>query len=132
MTDFLDPISLITSGAIVVFLTQQAKRVIPTNWLPLVALFFGIVIQLVNDLALAVDPPSSASVWTSIVVGAGVGMAAAGTYDLVGRAASEVPPANILVTEDYIPSGDESYMPADLPEVHQPEDDPRHPQRAVK
>lgn len=119
MTDFLDPISLITSGAIVVFLTQQAKKIIPTKWLPLVALFFGIAIQLVNDLALAVDPPSYASVWTSIVVGAGVGMAAAGTYDLVGRAASEVPPANILVTEDYIPSGDEAYMPADLPEVHQ-------------
>ena len=132
MTDFLDPTALITSGAIVIFLTQQAKRWIRSDFLPLVALAFGVAIQLVNDLALAVDPPSSASVWTSIVVGAGVGMAAAGTYDLVGRAASEVPPANILVTEDYIPSGDESYMPADLPEVHQPDDDPRQPQRAVK
>ena len=132
MTDFLDPISLITSGAIVVFLTQQAKRWIPSDFLPLVALTFGVVIQLVNDLALAVDPPSSASVWTSIVVGAGVGMAAAGTYDLVGRAASEVPPANILVTEDYIPSGDEAYMPADLPEVHQPDTDPLQPRRAAE
>ena len=132
MTDFLDPISLITSGAIVVFLTQQAKRWIRSDFLPLVALTFGVVIQLVNDLALALDPPSSASVWTSIVVGAGVGMAAAGTYDLVGRAASEVPPANILVTEDYIPSGDEAYMPADLPEVHQPDTDPLQPQRAAK
>ena len=113
MTDFLDPISLITSGAIVVFLTQQAKRWIPTDFLPLVALTFGVVIQLVNDLALAVDPASAASVWTSIVVGAGVGMAAAGTYDLVGRAASEVPPAQIVV-EDWMPA--EGYQPADMPE----------------
>ena len=119
----LDPTTLIASGAIVVFLTQQAKRWIPSDFLPLVALLFGVVIQMVNDLALAVDPPSYASVWTSIVVGAGVGMAAAGTYDLVGRAASEVPPANILVTEDYIPSGDEAYMPADLPEVQEPKRD---------
>ena len=132
MTDFLAPISLITSGAIVVFLTQQAKRWIRSDFLPLVALLFGIAIQLVNDLALAVDPPSAATVWTSIVVGAGVGMAAAGTYDLVGRAASEGPPANIMVTEDYIPSGDEAYMPADLPEVHQPDVDPLQPQRAAK
>lgn len=127
----LDPTALITSGAIVIFLTQQAKRWVPTDFLPLVALGLGIVIQLVNDLALG-DAASPASVWLSVVVGAGVGMAAAGTYDLVGRAASEVPPANIMVTEDYIPSGDEVYMPADLPEVHQPDDDPRQPQRAVK
>ena len=132
MTDFLDPISLITSGAIVVFLTQQAKRWIPNDFLPLVALAFGVVIQLVNDLALATGPVTSASVWTSIVVGAGVGMAAAGTYDLVGRAASEVPPANIMVTEDYIPSGDEAYMPADMPEVHQPDTDPLQPRRGAE
>ena len=130
MTDFLDPISLITSGAIVVFLTQQAKRWIPSDFLPLVALVFGVVIQLVNDLALAVDPPSYASVWTSIVVGAGVGMAAAGTYDLVGRAAAEVPPAQIFVDETYVPS-DEGLLPADLPEVlHQP--DAADPRRAAE
>ena len=41
MTDFLDPISLITSGAIVVFLVQQARRWIPTDLLPLVALAVG-------------------------------------------------------------------------------------------
>ena len=129
MTDFLDPISLITSGAIVVFLTQQAKRWIPSDFLPLVALTFGVVIQLVNDLALAVDPPSSASVWTSIVVGAGVGMAAAGTYDLVGRAAAEVPPAQIFVDETYVPS-DDALLPADLPEVYQP--DAADPRRAAE
>ena len=113
MTDFLDPISLITSGAIVVFLVQQARRWIPTDLLPLVALAVGIVIQLINDLALAVDPPSYASAWTSIVVGAGVGMAAAGVYDLAGRTAPEVPPAQIVV-EDWMPA--EGYQPADMPE----------------
>ena len=117
MFDFIDPQTLIASGAIVIFLTEQAKRVVPTQWLPLVALFFGIVIQLVNDLALATEAASSGSVWLSIVTGAGVGMVASGAYDLASRTKSEVPPANILVTEDYVPSGDEAYMPADLPEM---------------
>lgn len=115
MFEFIDPQTLIASGAIVIFLTEQSKKVVPAKWLPLVALFFGIVIQLVNDLALATEVASSGSVWLSIVTGAGVGMVASGAYDLASRTKSEVPPANILVTEDYVPSGDESYMPADLP-----------------
>lgn len=113
----LDPTALIASGAIVIFLTQQAKRWIMPDFLPLVALAFGIIIQLVNDLALTADPITAATVWTSIVVGAGVGMAAAGAYDLAGRTAGTPPPAQIIVDETYIPSGDEAYMPADLPEV---------------
>lgn len=116
----LDPSALITSGAIVIFLTQQAKRWVGSDFLPLIALVFGIIIQLVNDLALTADPITSATVWTSIVVGAGVGMAAAGAYDLAGRTAGTPPPAQIIVDETYIPSGDEAYMPADLPE-----DEPR-------
>ena len=48
----LDPTALIASGAIVIFLTQQAKRWVMPDFLPLVALAFGIIIQLVNDLAL--------------------------------------------------------------------------------
>ena len=113
----LDPSALIASGAIVIFLTQQAKRWIMPDFLPLVALAFGIIIQLVNDLALTADPITAATVWTSIVIGAGVGMAAAGAYDLAGRTAGTPPPAQIIVDETYIPSGDEAYMPADLPEV---------------
>lgn len=113
----LDPTALIASGAIVIFLTQQAKRWIMPDFLPLVALAFGIIIQLVNDLALTADPITAATVWTSIVIGAGVGMAAAGAYDLAGRTAGTPPPAQIIVDETYIPSGDEAYMPADLPEV---------------
>ena len=113
----LDPTALIASGAIVIFLTQQAKRWVMPDFLPLVALAFGIVIQLVNDLALTADPITAATVWTSIVIGAGVGMAAAGAYDLAGRTAATPPPAQIIVDETYIPSGDEAYMPADLPEV---------------
>ena len=89
----LDPAALIASGAIVIFLTQQAKRWIMPDFLPLVALAFG------------------------IIIGAGVGMAAAGAYDLAGRTAATPPPAQIIVDETYIPSGDEAYMPADLPEV---------------
>ena len=113
----LDPTALIASGAIVIFLTQQAKRWVMPDFLPLVALAFGIIIQLVNDLALTADPITAATVWTSIVIGAGVGMAAAGAYDLAGRTAGTPPPAQIIVDETYIPSGDEAYMPADLPEV---------------
>lgn len=113
----LDPTALIASGAIVIFLTQQAKRWIMPDFLPLVALAFGIIIQLVNDLALTADPITAATVWTSIVIGAGVGMAAAGAYDLAGRTAGTPPPAQIVVDETYIPSGDEAYMPADLPEA---------------
>ena len=113
----LDPTALIASGAIVIFLTQQAKRWVRPDFLPLIALAFGIIIQLVNDLALTADPITAATVWTSVIVGAGVGMTAAGAYDLAGRTAGTPPPAQIIVDETYVPSGDEAYMPADLPSV---------------
>ena len=115
----LDPTTIITSGAIVIFLTQQIKILLPDSanrYIPLVALTVGIVIQLINDLALS-GASDSASIWTSIVTGAAVGMAAAGAYDLVGHTRSETPPAQIYVDETYIPAGEETYMPADLPEV---------------
>ena len=115
----LDLTTIITSGAIVIFLTQQIKILLPDSanrYIPLVALTVGIVIQLINDLALS-GASDSASIWTSIVTGAAVGMAAAGAYDLVGHTRSETPPAQIYVDETYIPAGEETYMPADLPEV---------------
>lgn len=96
----LDPVALITSGAIVIFLVQQAKRWVPTDFLPLVALVLGVVVQLVNDLALG-GPATSASIWTSVVVGAGIGMAAAGTYDLAGRAGATIPPATITLDDTW-------------------------------
>lgn len=97
----LDSTTLIASGAIVIFLTQQAKRWVPSDFLPLLALVLGVVVQLVNDLALATGPASSASVWTSAVVGAGVGMAAAGVYDLAGRTKTEIPPATIQLDDTW-------------------------------
>ena len=115
----LDLTTIITSGAIVIFLTQQIKILLPDSanrYIPLVALTVGIVIQLINDLALS-GASDSASIWTSIVTGAAVGMAAAGAYDLAGHTRGETPPAQIYVDETYIPAGEETYMPADLPEV---------------
>ena len=47
----LDPTTLITSGAIVIFLVQQLRRWLPTDFLPLAALVIGIGVQVVNDLA---------------------------------------------------------------------------------
>lgn len=105
----LDPTALIASGAIVIFLTQQAKRWIPSDFLPLVAFALGIAVQLINDLALTTDGSSPATVWVSIVVGAGVGMAAAGVYDLAGRTKTDIPPATINV--------DDSWLPAETPPI---------------
>lgn len=87
----IDPATLIASGAIVVFLTQQAKRWVPTDFLPLVALLLGIAIQVTNDVALATEAVNTASVWLSIVTGAGVGMAAAGAYDLATAGTAQAP-----------------------------------------
>lgn len=102
----LDPTSLIASGAIVIFLVQQAKRWVRTDFLPIIALVIGIIIQVINDVALG-GGLDGASIWTSIVVGAGVGMAAAGTYDLVGRAASNIPAAEIVLPDEAIMPDDE-------------------------
>ena len=102
----LDPTSLIASGAIVIFLVQQAKRWVRTDFLPILALVIGVVIQVINDVALG-GGLDGASIWTSIVVGAGVGMAAAGSYDLVGRAASNIPAAEIVLPDEAIMPDDE-------------------------
>lgn len=96
----LDFTSLITSGAIVIFLTQQAKRWIPSGFLPLIALLTGIVIQVINDVVLATEPITAALVWIAIVTGAGIGMTAAGVYDLAGRAGTKIPPATISIPWD--------------------------------
>jgi hypothetical protein len=95
----LDVTTLIASGAIVIFLVQQAKRWVPNDFLPIIALVIGVLVQVVNDVALG-GGSDSASIWTSIVVGAGVGMAAAGTYDLAGRASSTIPPAEIVLADE--------------------------------
>ena len=101
MFETIDPLTLITSGAIVVFLVQQAKRWVPSDFLPLAALALGVALQLVNDIALSTEPVTAASVWLTIVTGAGVGMAAGGTYDLAGRvAASESTPRRALPADD--------------------------------
>lgn len=96
----LDPVALVASGAIVIFLVQQAKRWIPTSFLPLLAMVLGIAVQLVNDLMLGVAT-GPASTWTSVVIGAGIGMAAAGTYDLAGRAGATIPPATITLDDTW-------------------------------
>ena len=110
----LDPTALIASGAIVIFLVQQAKRWVPTDFLPLVALALGVVVQVVNDLALG-GAADGASVWTSVVVGAGVGMAAAGAYDLAGRASTSIPPATITVDDSWLVDVDDPDATEDDP-----------------
>lgn len=115
----LDPTALITSGAIVIFLVQQAKRWVPTDFLPLVALALGVVVQVVNDLALG-GAADGATVWTSVVVGAGVGMAAAGAYDLAGRASTSIPPATITVDDSWLVDADDP----DLPDETLADDEP--------
>lgn len=102
MEQLLDPIALITTGAIVIFLTQQAKRWVATDFLPLIAVVIGVAIQLVNDWALAAEPLAKGDWWTTIVVGAGVGMAAAGVYDLAGRTSTEIPPAELNVDDSWL------------------------------
>ena len=79
-----DPTALIASGAIVIFLVQQLKRWIPVDFLPLTAVGVGIAVQVLNDLLLGAAQ-NGASLWASIVTGAAVGMASAGSYDLAGR-----------------------------------------------
>lgn len=98
----LDPTALIASGIIVVFLTQQARRWIASDFLPLVAVAIGIIVQLLNDLALASDPVTAATIWLTVVKGAGVGMVAGGAYDLAGRAGSDIPPAQITVDDTWL------------------------------
>ena len=102
----LDPTTLITSGAIVIFLVQQLRRWLPTDFLPLAALVIGIAVQVVNDLALG-GRADGATIWTSIVVGAGIGMAAAGAYDLAGRASTTIPPATITVDDTWLVDPDD-------------------------
>ena len=102
----LDPTTLITSGAIVIFLVQQLRRWLPTDFLPLAALVIGIGVQVVNDLALG-GRADGATIWTSIVVGAGIGMAAAGAYDLAGRASTTIPPATITVDDTWLVDPDD-------------------------
>ena len=102
----LDPTTLITSGAIVIFLVQQLRRWLPTDFLPLAALVIGIAVQVVNDLALG-GGADGATIWTSIVVGAGIGMAAAGAYDLAGRASTTIPPATITVDDTWLVDPDD-------------------------
>ncbi|WP_404465263.1 hypothetical protein LG274_02745 [Micrococcus antarcticus] len=87
----MDATSLITSGAIVVFLVQQAKRWMPGAWLPLLAVVLGVLVQIADHLATG-GAATTAALWTAGVTGAGVGMAAAGAYDLAvaGRAPAEV------------------------------------------
>lgn len=84
-----NPADLIAGGLIVIFLTQQAKRWIPADYIPLIAVGFGIIIQLINDWALAVEPMARGDWWMTIVTGIGVGMVAGGTYDIAGRLAKE-------------------------------------------
>ena len=100
----LDPTTLIATGAIVIFLTQQAKRWVAVDFLPLVAVVLGIGIQLANDLALAADPVTSGSIWLTIVTGAGVGMVAGGAYDLAGRTKTDIPPATLDVPDNWLPA----------------------------
>lgn len=72
---------LLASGAIVVFLVQQLKRVVPSGWLPLCSLLIGVLVQVV-DAAVTGAAATPEGVWTAVLVGAGVGMAASGAYDL--------------------------------------------------
>ena len=110
----LDPTTLITSGAIVIFLVQQLRRWLPTDFLPLAALVIGIGVQVVNDLALG-GRADGATIWTSIVVGAGIGMAAAGAYDLAGRASTTIPPATITVDDTWLVDADDPDATEDDP-----------------
>ena len=110
----LDPTTLITSGAIVIFLVQQLRRWLPTDFLPLAALVIGIGVQVVNDLALG-GRADGATIWTSIVVGAGIGMAAAGAYDLAGRASTTIPPATITVDDTWLVDPDDPDATEDDP-----------------
>ena len=48
----LDPTTLITSGTIVIFLVQQLRRWLPTDFLPLAALVIGIGVDLEHFRAL--------------------------------------------------------------------------------
>ena len=82
---------LLASGAIVVFLVQQLKRVVPSGWLPLCSLLIGVLVQVV-DAAVTGAAATPEGVWMAVLVGAGVGMAASGAYDLSrGPAAAAVP-----------------------------------------
>ena len=119
----LDPTTLITSGAIVIFLVQQLKRWLPTDFLPLAALVIGIAVQVVNDLALG-GRADGATIWTSIVVGAGIGMAAAGAYDLAGRASTTIPPATITVDDTWLVDPDDPDATEDDP--HFASEEPLH------
>lgn len=106
----INPIAIVASGFIVIFLVQQAKRWISTDFLPLVAIGIGIAVQLINDLALATEPVNSGSVWLTIVTGFAVGAGAAGAYDLAGRTGSDIPPATINL--------DDSWLPAETPVIY--------------
>ena len=119
----LDPTTLITSGAIVIFLVQQLRRWLPTDFLPLAALVIGIGVQVVNDLALG-GRADGATIWTSIVVGAGIGMAAAGAYDLAGRASTTIPPATITVDDTWLVDPDDPDATEDDP--HFASEEPLH------
>ena len=80
-----------------------------------VGCFFGLLLLFIASFLLATMLFGDRQ--NNFVDGAGVGMVAAGAYDLVGHTRSETPPAQIYVDETYIPAGEETYMPADLPEV---------------
>lgn len=96
-----NPMDLITGGIIVIFLTQQAKRWIPSDFLPIVAVVLGVAVQLVNDWALATEPLTRSDWWVTIITGIGVGMVAGGFYDLAGRT-GQVPPAQIQVDDSWL------------------------------
>ena len=123
----LDPTTLITSGAIVIFLVQQLRRWLPTDFLPLAALVIGIAVQVVNDLALG-GRADGATIWTSIVVGAGIGMAAAGAYDLAGRASTTIPPATITVDDTWLVDPDDPDATED--DIHFASEEPLHAEEA--
>lgn len=93
-----NPVDLIAGGVIVIFLVQQLKRWVPKDFLPIAAIVVGVVVQLVNDWALAVEPLARGDWWMTVVTGIGVGMLAAGTYDIAGRIGKvDVPPAEIVL-----------------------------------
>mgnify|MGYP001411155594 CR=1 FL=1 len=86
----IDPVAVIGSGLLVIALTQQARRWVPADVLPLVAMAIGIAVQLIHHVATE-GPVTAASVWLAIVTGAVVGLVASGAWDLAGRATASNP-----------------------------------------
>lgn len=94
-----DAETIIGSGLLVIMLTQQARKLVPPDWLPFVSMGLGAVLQILWQIAN--HPVTFADVLSAIIVGAVTGGIASGSWDVLGRVRGSQPVPQLLISDQY-------------------------------